>query len=134
MCNWGMHQTFELSSKHCDFTVVAFLLSTNFPSTFMNACHIVEVNKQQNNTIDMEVWHRKRRAHCMTRDWKKNMKKTWIGASSEYLPTLSSLTTMQKKYGPLSTFATSSPTLHHHNTCLVLFLSFSTLTSSNNIV
>jgi hypothetical protein len=24
--------------------------------------------------------------------------------------------------------------LHHHNTCLVLFLSFSTLTSSNNIV
>jgi hypothetical protein len=48
-------KTFELSSKHCDFTVVAFLLSTNFPSTFMNACHIVEVNKQQNNTIDMEV-------------------------------------------------------------------------------
>jgi hypothetical protein len=42
-------KTFELSSKHCEFTVVAFLLSTNFPSMFLNAYHIAEVDKQQNS-------------------------------------------------------------------------------------
>ncbi len=38
-------KTFELSSKHCEFSVVAFLLSTNFPSMFLNAYHIAEVDK-----------------------------------------------------------------------------------------
>lgn len=42
-------KTFELSSKHCEFTVVAFLLSTNFPSMFLNANHVAKVDRQQNS-------------------------------------------------------------------------------------
>jgi hypothetical protein len=42
-------KTFELSSKHFEFTVVAFILSTKFPSIFLNAYHIAEVDKQQNS-------------------------------------------------------------------------------------